>query len=197
MTQATLAIQTRENLTGGNVKGGIIHAHAEWVRQYHGDDALASVVSTLDGTVRGEIENAVATSWCSFHSLIAFDRAVEERFGRGRNLMRELGRFSAYHNLSTTYRLHRRSEVMEFFRRSAVLHTQFQDFGRIECHQLGATACEMRHVDARCFSPLYCASALGYYEQVIVMHGGTPLNVAEVHCQCLDSETCVFRLRWE
>ncbi len=54
----------------------------------------------------------------------------------------------------------------------------------------------MRHLAARCYSPVYCASAIGYYEQVIVMHGGTSVTAEEVLCQCEGAEACVFRLRW-
>jgi len=54
----------------------------------------------------------------------------------------------------------------------------------------------MRHIGARCYSPIWCASALGYYEQVIVMHGGTLVTVEEVLCQCDGDEECAFRLQW-
>ena len=192
MTEVT----TREVLSGGRVKGGIVHAHLEWARQYHGDDAVEALIASLGSTIRAEIETAVGSSWCSFDALIALDRAIEKRFGRGRSLMRELGRYSAHLNLSTTYRLYRRENVLDFLRRSSLLHAQFQDFGRVECHQLGATACEMRHLGSRCYSPVYCASALGYYEQVVVMHGGHDVSADEVLCQCEGDEACVFRLRW-
>lgn len=179
------------------MKGVMVRAHMDWVREYHGEEALGRVLRDLAPPVRHELDCAVATTWCSFASLIALDAALQERYGRGRDLMRELGRYSAHRNLSTTYRLFRRNDVHEFFRRSSLLHSQFQDFGRIECHRLGTTACELRHVSARCFSPLYCASAVGYYEQVVLMHDGTNVTVEEVLCQCAGDEACVFRVRWE
>ena len=174
-----------------------MRAHMDWVREYHGEHALDRVLLMLPVTVQHEVETAVATSWCSFASLIALDSALQERFGRGRDLMRELGRFSAHQNLSTTYRLFKRNDVHDFFRRSSLLHRQFQDFGGVAFSRLGAMSCELRHVGAHCFSPLYCASALGYYEQVVVMHGGTNVTSEEVRCQCRGEEECVFRLRWE
>ena len=188
---------TLEQLAGGHVKGGMVRAHMDWVREYHGEAALERALDRLRMPVRRELETAVATTWCSFDALIALDRAIQDCFGRGRDLMRELGRYSAHRNLSTTYRLFLRSDVHEFFHRSALLHTQFQDFGRVESHRLGATRCELRHTGARCFSPLYCASALGYYEQVVIMHGAKNVTVEEVLCQCRGDEACIFRLCWD
>lgn len=196
MMHTMAEVQTREMLAGGRVKGGIAQAHVEWVRQYHGDHAVEELIASLDETIRTEIETAVGSSWCSFEALVVLDRAIQQRFGRGRSLMRELGRYSAHLNLSTTYRLYRRENVLEFLRRSSLLHAQFQDFGRVECHQLDATACEMRHVAARCYSPIYCASALGYYEQVVIMHGGNDVTADETACACGGADCCVFRLRW-
>lgn len=168
----------------------------EWVRHYHGDDALRSLIASLPVTVRTELGSMPVTSWCSFHSLIVLDRAIQERFGRGRDLMRELGRYGAHYDLSTTHRLLRRGDLSEFLRRSAALRWQAQDFGTVQCHQLSASSCEMRHIGARCFSPLYCAGAAGYYEQVVTMFGGSSVTVEEPACRSRGDEECLFRLRW-
>ncbi|HYC89674.1 MAG TPA: hypothetical protein VEO54_10725 [Thermoanaerobaculia bacterium] len=200
MTDTASILQHRgtfETLAGGRVKGVMVRAHMDWVRQYHGEEALGRVLRGLPPPIWHELDTAVATTWCSFDSLIAFDAALQERFGRGRNLMIELGRYSAFRNLSVTYRFFRRSGVHDFFRRSSVLHSQFQDFGRVEYQRLGTASCELRHVAARCFSPLYCASAIGYYQQAAVMHGAASVTIEEVLCQCTGGEACVFLVQWE
>jgi len=170
----------------------------QWIRDYHGDAAISRALSTLPLEAGAEVSSALASTWVSFESIVLLDRAIESLFGGGRRgFLRELGRYSAHLNLSTTYRLFRRDDLHEFLRRSAVLHAQFQDFGSVSYRQTSEAGGEMIHSGYRCYSPVYCQSALGYYEQVITEHGATPFLVMERTCQCAGEQSCIFELAWD
>ena len=185
----------REQLKGCRVKGGIVRAHLDWLRRNHSEEAFARVFTLLPPATASEVQSALSSSWVAFESLVLLDRAIASVAGRGFN-MRQLGRFSANQNLSTTYRLFRRADIHDFFRRSATLHDQFQDFGREEYVVVAERAGRIIHRQYSCFSADYCESAAGYYEEVITMHGGEMPEVAHGQCVARGASECVFDLSW-
>ena len=198
MSVTDSVLRPNEVLTGGHVKGGIIRSHLQWVRDYHGDAAAERVVAALPEEARAEVGSAVASAWCKFSTVVALDRAIEAMFSRGAGLfLRELGRYSAHLNLTGAYRLFKSNELHEFFRRSVLLHRQFQDFGRVTYEQRCETSGVMIHSHYPCFSLVYCHSAIGYYEQAIVLHGAKPHLVIETTCQCAGDDACTFEMEWE
>ncbi len=192
------ALRSREILAGGRVTGGMVKAHIKWVRDYRGDAAVAKLLAALPVEIGMEVSAARASSWVSFESIIVLDRAIERLFGRGARLFqRELGRYSAHLNLAASVGPFRAVELHRFLRCSAVLHAKFQDFGTVTYRQTTNNGGEMIHTGYPCFSSVYCQSALGYYEQVIVEHGVTPLLIMERTCQCAGDDACTFELAWE
>ena len=126
--------------------------------------------------------------------VVTLDRAMAQQFGN--SILKDLGRFSAKINLETTYRLYKREDIHEFFRRSAGLHSQFQDFGTVEYERSNDHGGRMIHGGYACFSPTYCSSAIGYYEEALRIHGGRNVIVTESSCQCAGDASCTFVLRW-
>lgn len=187
----------RESLAGGHVKGAMVRAHLQYVRDHHGEPFAARTHAALPAGVAAEIDAALASSWCSFESLVTLDRTIAKVCGRDeRALMRELGRYSAQINLTTVYRAFRRDDIHEFFRRGAALHRQFQDFGTTEYEQLAPTRGRISVRNAVCYSPAYCASEAGYLEEVIAIHGGKDASIMESTCLCANDELCTFELHW-
>jgi predicted hydrocarbon binding protein len=184
-----------ERLEGGRIKGGIIRAHLEWVRQNLPEGAMERVLKRLPADVATEVTSALSASWASFRSLILLDRAIAAE-SRASTTMRDLGRFSAHQNLSTTYRAFKRTDIHDFFRRSAGLHDQFQDFGREEYEQRGDRSGRIIHRDYTSNSADYCESAAGYYEEAIRLHGAENASVDHKQCLARGARECVFELRW-
>ena len=187
----------RESLAGGRVKGAMVRAHLQFVRDQLGEPALALTMKALPVAVAAEVQNILASAWCAFSSLITLDQTIARVANRDeQQLMRELGRYSARINLSTIYRAFHRDDIHEFFRNSAMLHRQFQDFGDCEYQHVAAGHGRISVRNAVCYSPAYCASEAGYLEQVIATHGGTSASVTESACQCASDDRCTFELRW-
>jgi predicted hydrocarbon binding protein len=193
----TIPILRRESLAAGRVKGAMVKAHLQFVRDRLGESVLQRTIAALPPKVAAEVDGILVSTWCSFESLVVLDLTIAQIAGRDpRELMRELGRYSAQINLTTLYRAFNRDDIHEFFRHSATLHRQFQDFGVCAYEQLGETSGRITIRNAACFSPTYCSSEAGYLEQVIATHGGTASSVSESTCQCANDDHCTFELRW-
>jgi uncharacterized protein (TIGR02265 family) len=186
-----------ESLAGGRVKGVMVRAHLQFVRDRLGEQALEATMKALPAPVAAEVEGILASTWCAFQSLVVLDRTIARVARREEHdLMHELGRYSAQINLSTVYRAFHRDDIHEFFRNSAMLHRQFQDFGDCLYEPVGKTHGRISVRNAVCYSPAYCSSEAGYLEQVIATHGGTSAKVSESACQCAGDDRCTFELRW-
>src|SRR6185369_12305638 len=97
--------QPREVLGPGRMKGGIFRSHLQWIKDKHPAD-MQKVLDRLPADAKQALTGAIlATSWFPFAWLTALDRAIAEQFGGGDNTIRELGKYSALINLSTTYKL--------------------------------------------------------------------------------------------
>ena len=193
----TISSLRRESLTGGRVKGAMVRAHMQFVRDQLGEEMLTRTLQALPPAVAAEVQGILASTWCKFESLITLDRTIARVAGREElQLMHELGRYSAQINLSTIYRAFHRDDIHEFFRNSATLHRQFQDFGTCEYENAGEGHARISIRNATCYSPAYCASEAGYLEQVIATHGGTSASVTESACQCANDDRCTFEMRW-
>lgn len=196
MTTMELERVAVEVLPGGRVRSDIAKAHLQWVRDYHGEHAIGELFALLPHDVAHDVRGD--GEWIAFASLIALDRALDARFGRGRRgFLRELGRYSAHLNLSDARRTFRGEAVHDFLRRVAFLHARFQDFGSATYEERDMTSGRVVHADYRCFSPVYCASAAGYYEQLLVTLHAIPVRVDEVSCQCRGDAHCTFELQWK
>jgi hypothetical protein len=183
-----------ERFGGGRVKGVMVRAHVDWVRDHRDRD---EVIEFFEAIPRG-MRTVLAASWYDFADVVALDRVIMDRFGNGElSFLRELGAYSARQSLTGVYRFFQRAGVHEFFRRSALLHGQFQDFGSAVYEELAGTAGRMIHGHYSSYSPLYCASAVGFYRECIRLHGGMRIEVWEQECQCRGDGECVFELAWE
>jgi len=188
----------REVLEGGNIKGGVLRAHVDWLRlniPNRNVDALRQLVSPETGRIL--TQPILPTNWYPFRAVVETDRAIAVlRGGMEQGTVVELGRFSARVNLMTSYRAFTRERPHEFFRESARLHRQFEDFGRATYEQTGPTACLLSIVDAVCYAKTYCWSALGYFEEATALQGGHGAQVAEKECLCEGGAACRFDIRW-
>lgn len=178
----------------------MLRSHLDWVRETQPPGALEELLARLPDEIRSGLSGAVlATSWYPFRWLVELDRAIARRFEPSDEaaVLRDLGRYSARENLSTTYKVFDRRNNHEFFENSTLLHRQFQDFGTLEYERTGERSGRMSYHDYPCYSPVFCASGRGYFEQCLVSHGATSVQVEEIKCQCRGDDGCVFEMRWE
>lgn len=181
----------------GRVKGTILAAHVQWVKEHQSADEYIGFWDALPREARTAIGMVLPVKWYDFGHLMAIDHAILDLFGAGSmSILRELGRHSARVNLGGVYKAYTRPSIHDFFLSSARLHSQFQDFGISSYAARNDSSGIMTHSRYSSYSPLYCASAAGFYQEAIVLHGGVNVTVTEAMCQCRGDRTCSFVMRW-
>ena len=95
----------REVLEGGNVKGGMVKAHLQWLAQNRPDLTVEDLCRRVSPSTAVVLRGLVLTiGWYPFRAMVETDRAIAEACGGEREaLLKELGRDSARVNLSTSY----------------------------------------------------------------------------------------------
>ena len=181
-----------EVLLGGRVRGWMLRAHLLWIREYGSPEDGEILAGPL-------LEGFDPEAWYPFASIVVLDRAIAARFADSVDeaaLYEDLGRFSARLNLSMRFAQWPAEDHHRFFDETTRFHHELQDFGRARYRRRGATHGVMTLSDYRCFSRVYCASAAGWYEQCLVLHGAIRPAVVEEHCRCYGDDACVFALKW-
>lgn len=187
----------RENLGGpGAVKGTMVHAHLAWTAE-HVPSADQSLLSALSAESRALISSGVlATDWFPFRCLVDLDRVIAALAGGDPDeVFRSLGRHSAAVNLRGAYRAFVAGDPHRVFERTALLHERFQNFGRSSYERREPRAGRIRVEGCDEYSPVFCESALGFYEGALLTLE-TPGRCAETRCTCLGDDACVFEMEW-
>ena len=188
-----------EHLTGqAQIKGTMLLAHLDWLRKQGKDPATALVPLLAPDVAQILTRSILATAWISLRSLIAVDRAIATVVNTpGEDVFRELGRFSASSNLAGVYAAFATAEPHRFFTRQAMLHDRFQNFGASAYQEAGPRAGVMRLTKYTEYSPVFCLSAVGYYQGALeTMKAPGPIRIRESECTCAGDEACTFEVSW-
>jgi len=165
----------------------MVRSHIDWVRDHRDRSEVIEFFEAVPATMR----TVLSAAWYPFPDAVELDRIIMNWFGNGDlRFLQELGAYSARLNLM------RGSDAHDFFRRSALLHRQFHDFGTASYRELSPLRGSMMHTAYPSYSPLYCAGAAGFYRECVRLHGGVSVEVAETSCQCRGEEACTFEMVW-
>jgi uncharacterized protein (TIGR02265 family) len=188
----------RERLVGkAAIKGTMLQAHLGWAQKRLGD--LARLRTQVEPQCAPHLNAAMlATSWVSFRCLINIDRAIAAAVGdSSERVFRDLGMHSATVNLGGVYKSFVSSEPHRVFTQMGSLHRQFQNFGEWEYTQTAEGSGQIALRGYTEYSPVYCASALGYFQGALKMlHAPGQIEVRETACQCAGDAQCLFELSW-
>jgi hypothetical protein len=178
------------------VKGIMFAARHRFLKEQFGEAELEAVLARLSRKTRGYAELPLAGSWYEFASLVEFDRAIHDRLGpRHPNALAMVGAASAAYGIGRVYRALDSAELMKFLEGIPLFHEQYQKYGRVECTPTPRGA-QMAYFDYVCYSPVFCASAIGFFLEAILRHGGREPRVAELKCTCRGEGVCLYDLRW-
>ncbi|RME25870.1 MAG: hypothetical protein D6806_07140 [Deltaproteobacteria bacterium] len=188
----------KERLEDGRVKGAILLAHLDWARQNIGSDAVELIAERIPGELSPQLtEGVLASQWIPFSLLIETDRAIAALCGKTQSAtFRLLGRHSAKLNLTTTYRAFLRTDIEKFLKHEALQRKQFVDFGEATVEKKEDRHFAITISRTRTFSPVFCESAVGYYEAACELLGARDVIVRHTACLCRGEDTCVFDIVW-
>ena len=178
------------------VKGVMFGGRKQFLLDTIGEEGFHKLFAKLTPRTRGYTKTPLASSWCEFDSLIELDRAIHEELkAKYPNVLALVGAASAELGISRVYKSLDSEELEKFLENNALFHNQYQKFGVVKFEKTPKGA-RMTYSGYPCYSPVFCASAIGYFQECILRHGGTEPNVVETKCQCHGDKTCTFEMTW-
>jgi len=179
------------------VKGVMFGGRKQFLLETLGEAGFQELLAKLSARTAQYTKTPLASAWCEFASLIELDRATHERLKATHpNVLALIGAASAELGIGKVYKILDTNELAKFLENNALFHNQYQKFGRVKFERTPNGA-RMIYSDYPCYSPVYCASAFGYFLESILRHGGTEPTVTETRCQCLGDSTCTFEMTWQ
>ena len=178
------------------IKGTVLLSHLAWLDETKGEHRV-HLEPVLDDETFKVVRTVQSVTWLPFRTLVTIDKAIASIVGEPpEEVFLELGRHSARTNLGGLYKKFVPEDPHRFFV-GVTLHNTFQDFGNISYTKLGDRAGRIELSDYPEYSPAFCASGRGYYEQALqVMKAPGPILVKESQCQCAGDRVCLYDIRW-
>ena len=178
------------------VKGVMFGGRKQFLLDTIGEGGLAELLKKLTPRTVQYTKTPLASSWCEFESLIELDRAIYDVFhARKPNILALAGAASAEYGIGKVYRALDSAELLKFLENEAMFHSQFQKFGNVD-FEATARGARMVYSNYPVYSPIYCATAIGFFMEAILRHGGQNPAVNQTRCQCLGQPNCTFELTW-
>ena len=178
------------------VKGVMFGGRKQFLLETLGEQGFYDMLLRLPPRTMNYTRTPLASSWCEFESLIELDRTIHETLkGKMPNVLALIGAASAELGIGRVYKSLDSAELTKFLENNALFHNQYQKFGNVRFEPT-ANGGRMIYTDYPCYSPIYCASAVGYFMESIYRHGGTEPTVIETKCQTLGDPTCTYDMTW-
>lgn len=192
----------REVLAGSDpsvckVKGVMFSGRKHFLIETAGEDSFNTIVQKISANTRPHIKTPLASAWVDFASLIELDRTIYETVkDRYPNILALIGAASAELGIGKLYKALDSEELTKFLADIALFHDQYQKFGRVRFERT-TNGGRMIYTDYPCYSPIFCASGVGYFLESILRHGANDPNVTETRCQCRGDKSCTYEMTWK
>ena len=194
-------LEGREVLTApdpaqSKVKGVMFGGRKQFLNDVAGEEGFNAVLAKLPPAIANTLRTPLASAWYDFSSLVQIDRAIYETLkSQYPNVLALIGAASAELGIGKVYRSLDSEGLIQHLENNALFHTQYQKFGNVRFEKT-PNGGRMIYANYPCYSPIYCASAVGFFLESILRHGGTDPNVVETKCQCMGDSSCVFEMSW-
>jgi len=187
-------VLTAANPEIAKVKGVIFASRKQFLTEMN---ALDAVAAKLSPKTAAQLRTPLASGWYDFASLVEVDRAIYDVFhAKQPNILALVGAASAEYGIGKVYKALDSKELVKFLENEATFHSQFQRFGNVEFQQTPRGG-RMIYTNYPVYSPIYCASAVGFFLEAILRHGGHDPTVIEARCQCHGQQSCTYELTWK
>lgn len=183
----------------GCVRGSMVRSHIDWVRHHRDREETIEFYEALQPEVRYACTRLGPSAWCPASVLVDIDRVVVDQFGNGdASFLENLGAYFAQIALDDIQVVRVAFEIHDRLRKIITILGQFEDFGTVALYTpTGLSAGTITRSSAIEFSPLLCASSIGYYRECIRLYGGAGINVVEKFCQSRGDSACGFEVAWK
>jgi uncharacterized protein (TIGR02265 family) len=182
------------------IKGVILHARMEFVKEHFGEDAWNRIVETLPDEDREDLRGMLLTArWYPFKLGERLDRAIVDSLGDGSNrIFEEIGAKSAQRNLSREHKAFvTQGNPQAFMKKSNLIYKFYYDKGYREYEETGPTSGVLTTFDAETYSIPDCLTVIGWYREALKMCGAKEVRVAEEECRAKGGSCCRYRFEWK
>lgn len=194
--QGAFKLIGQEKLTDDPVSGVMFGARKEVITQLFGDRAFYSIIAKLTPETLKIALSPSAEAWYPFRALVEYDRATHDTLApQCAYVLELLGAASAELGMTRVHRKLNREKLAEFLDQVAPFHSHFQKFGRAEVEQRHGHA-HVRYLEYPCWSPIFCASGIGYFLEAVMRHGGRDAAVTHPQCMTRGDAVCDYELTW-
>jgi hypothetical protein len=182
---------------GCKVKGAMFSGRKQFLIETAGVETFNAIVQKVSAKTRPHIKTPLASAWVDFAALVELDRAIYDTLkDRYPNILALIGAASAEVGIGKLYKALDSEELMKFLADTALFHDQYQKFGRVRFEKTTSGG-RMIYTDYPCYSPIYCASAVGYFLESMLRHGANDPTVTETKCQCRRDKSCTYEMTWK
>jgi hypothetical protein len=182
---------------GAHVRGQLLLARLEYLREFHAAGDLANILSQLPDEDQRRLARVDRDAWYSFSLLIRVDKAIAAVLAASDpGIYERLGAASSRHRTEWLGEHARFVSVHGFLSRVADEHSRFQTFGRAAYRRTGFTEGEVHYSEYPELDPVWCQASRGYIRGAIEFLTAGPAVVDEPQCQCRGDAECVYRAKW-
>lgn len=179
------------------VKGVMFSGRKHMLLDIVGPETFNLVVEKTSAKTRPHIKTPLASAWVDFDALINLDKTIHESLkDRFPNVLALIGAASAELGIGKLYKALDSDELVKFLGDTALFHDQYQKFGRVRFEKT-PNGGRMIYTDYPCFSPIFCASAVGYFLESMLRHGANEPAVTETKCQTRGDKSCTYDMTWK
>lgn len=182
------------------IKGQILAARREFVKEHFGDGGWEKVLSALPEPDRGPLRGTIlATAWFPFDLGKLLDKAIVDVLGKGSSaVFEDLGAKSAQKNLNGIHKTFLTpGDPQAFMNKAATIYRYYYDTGRREYRQTGASSGVVTTFEAETFSLPDCLTVIGWYKEALRMCGAKEVSTVEEECRASGGTCCRYRFEWE
>ena len=181
------------------IKGNIIAARRDFVKEHFGDAGWERVLAALPDGERLLLEGSIlATAWFPFELGDRLDKAIVDVMGGGdQDVFEQLGVKSAQRSLAQSHKSFLApGDPQSFMKKSPAIYRFYYDTGRREYTQTGPASGVMTTYDAKTFSVPDCLTVLGWHKEALRMCGARNVEGVEEECRAKGGSCCRYRFKW-
>ncbi len=181
------------------IKGGVLHARIEFVREHFGEGAWERVVATLPIEEQVILSSPLLTTkWYPFALGERLDWAIVVELGGGdMKIFEKIGAKSAQRNLSKDHKTFLvPGDPQSFMKKASIIYKFYYDTGHREYKETGPNSGILTTYDAETFSVPDCLTVIGWYKEALRMCGARDVKIVEETCRAKGGEVCRYNVAW-
>jgi uncharacterized protein (TIGR02265 family) len=181
------------------IKGMVINARKEFVRENFGSGAWEKVIEGLSQEDRSLIgESVLSNQWYPFEIGDHIDKTIVKVLGKGDNkVFEQLGAKSAQKSLAKEHRTFLSpGNPQSFMKKAGAIYKFYYDTGRRDYQPTGPSSGVLTTYDAETYSQPDCLTVIGWYREALKMCGAKDIKITEEECRATGGTVCRYRVEW-